>query len=270
MDVTTFLGIAFALSCILGGQMLEGGDAGSTLQLAAALIVMGGTTGAVIAQFPTSELWSALRQVGQVFVSQPSDLEPLAKRIVELARKSRREGLLALENEAARSKDPFFTMSLHALVDGSDIVHLRALLDASLEQERHAQEAGPKLLDAAGGYAPTIGILGAVLGLIHVMENLSDPTKLGSGIAVAFVATVYGVGSANLVFLPLAQKLRMKVSRDLRRKEMIMEGVCGIQEGTNPQMLERRLWTYLPLRRKESDRAKSESRSSERAAARAG
>ena len=246
MDATTFVGIVVAIGCILAGQVLEGGHVGSILQLTAAIIVIGGTCGAVITQFPLQDLHNALRQTKHIFMAERADRAGLAAQLVELARKSRREGLLVLENEASNATDPYLRMALMALVDGTDVVHLRAMLDTSLEQDQQTREPGPRMLEAAGGYAPTIGILGAVLGLIHVMENLSDPTKLGAGIAVAFVATVYGVGSANLLFLPLAQKLRMKMSRELSRKEMIMEGICSIQEGINPQMLEKRLQSFLP------------------------
>lgn len=245
MDITTLLGISLGLLCIVLGQVLEGGHLGSMFQVTAAIIVLGGTAGAVITQFPVRELMQGLRQSRRIFLNEPSDMSKLVKNILELSRRSRREGLLALENEAARSGDPFLVKGLTALVDGSDVRALRSMLDNIADQEEQSQDPGPRLLEAAGGYAPTIGILGAVLGLIHVMENLSDPSKLGAGIAVAFVATVYGVGSANLIFLPLAQKLRMKMRREMVRKAMITEGVCGIQEGLNPQMLEKRLQSFI-------------------------
>lgn len=260
MDATTIIGLTLGFLCILGGQVLEGGNAGSLVQGAAALIVVGGTLGSVVTQFPGAELKNALKQARFIIVNHSFNLDTIAKKLVDLARKSRREGLLVLENEASRSSDAFLKQSLSALVDGNDVAQLRALLDTMLDQDHQVQEPGPRLFEAAGGYAPTIGILGAVLGLIHVMENLSDPSKLGAGIAVAFVATVYGVGSANLVFLPLAQKLRTKMANDVRRKEMIMEAVCSIQEGINPQMLEKRLQTYVlagsPPRRAKPVKAK--------------
>lgn len=245
MDVTTIVGLLIALGCILGGQVLEGGHVSSIAQLAAGLIVIGGTFGAVVTQFPAVDLVNGLRQCRFVILTQDMGLARLARDLVELSRKSRREGLLVLEDEASKSTDPFLRQALLGLVDGNDVVHLRALLDSAIDQQRQVEEPGPKLLEAAGGYAPTIGILGAVLGLIHVMENLSDPSRLGSGIAVAFVATVYGVGAANLIFLPLAQKLRLKMNRAMTRKEMIVEAVCAIQEGVNPQMLEKRLQSFV-------------------------
>jgi len=245
MDITTLLGISLGLLCIVLGQVLEGGHLGSMFQVTAAIIVLGGTAGAVITQFPARELMQGLRQSRRIFLNEHTDMSKIVKNILDLSRRSRREGLLALENEANRSGDPFLVKGLTALVDGSDVRALRSMLDNIADQEEQSQDPGPRLLEAAGGYAPTIGILGAVLGLIHVMENLSDPSKLGAGIAVAFVATVYGVGSANLIFLPLAQKLRMKMRREMVRKAMITEGVCGIQEGLNPQMLEKRLQSFI-------------------------
>jgi chemotaxis protein MotA len=245
MDVTTVVGLLIALGCILGGQVLEGGHVSSIVQLAAGLIVIGGTLGAVVTQFPAVDLLNGLRQCRYVIITQDTGLARLSRDLVELSRKSRREGLLVLENEALKAPDPFLRQALFGLVDGNDVSHLRSLLDSAMEQQRHIEEPGPKLLEAAGGYAPTIGILGAVLGLIHVMENLSDPSRLGAGIAVAFVATIYGVGAANLIFLPLAQKLRLKMARAVTRKEMILEAVCAIQEGVNPQMLEKRMQSFV-------------------------
>jgi chemotaxis protein MotA len=245
MDITTLLGIALGLACIVLGQMLEGGHLGSMFQVTAAIIVLGGTAGAVITQFPLRELMQGVRQSRHIFTNEQTDMPKLVKNLIELSRRSRREGLLALENEATRNPDPFLVKGLTALIDGSDVRALRTMLDNMADQEEQAQDPGPRLLEAAGGYAPTIGILGAVLGLIHVMENLSNPSKLGAGIAVAFVATVYGVGTANLIFLPLAQKLRMKMRREMVRKAMITEGICGIQEGLNPAMLEKRLQSFI-------------------------
>lgn len=244
MDFTTLVGIVIGVVCVLAGQALEGGDVGSIVQLTAAVIVLGGTAGAVVTQFPPAELRNALAQARHAFFETPHQLEPLVGHLVRLARKSRKEGLLPLEDEARREKDPFLKNALLALVDGLDSHQLRAMLESRIEQEQRLLEPGPRLFEAAGGYAPTIGILGAVLGLIHVMHNLSDPAKLGEGIAVAFVATVYGVGSANLIFLPLARKLETKVARDLRRKELIVEGICAVHEGLSPPVIERRLKSF--------------------------
>jgi chemotaxis protein MotA len=245
VDVLTIIGLFVGATCIVLGQMLEGGELGSILQLTAAIIVLGGTAGAVITQFPLQDLRRALRQSKLIFARAAQPLEPLIPDLVNLARTSRKQGLLALEEEADRARDPFLRQALLTLVDGVETSTLRNVLSQVIQNEEEYQECGPRMFDAAGGYAPTLGILGAVLGLIHVMENLSDPSRLGAGIAVAFVATVYGVASANLVFLPFASKLRMKMRHDSLRKEMILEAVCCIQEGTNPQILEKQLRTFL-------------------------
>jgi chemotaxis protein MotA len=239
MDVLTIVGLFVGMSCILLGQTLEGGHVGSIIQLTAAIIVLGGTAGAILTQFPMADLRRALVQTRRIFTSTNQALEPLIEKLVNLGRKSRREGLLVLEEEALQTPDTFLRQALLALVDGGDPAALRGTLTQIIDNEEEYQECGPQMFEAAGGYAPTLGILGAVLGLIHVMENLSDPSKLGSGIAVAFVATVYGVGSANMIFLPFASKLRMKTRQDSVRKELILEAACGIQEGLNPQIMER-------------------------------
>ncbi len=245
MDVLTVVGLFIGITCILLGQTLEGGHLGSIFQFTAAIIVLGGTAGAILTQFPLSDLRRALVQTQRIFTSGDEALEPLIRKLVALGRKSRREGLLVLEEEALRTREPFLRESLMALIDGGDPTTLRATLEQVIENEEEYLECGPRMFEAAGGYAPTLGILGAVLGLIHVMENLSDPSKLGPGIAVAFVSTVYGVGTANLIFLPFASKLRMKTRHDSLRKEMILEAVCSIQEGLNPQIMEKRLRTFL-------------------------
>lgn len=245
MDLTTLGGIVLGVSAILLGQTLEGGHIGSILQLTAAVIVIGGTAGAVVTQFPAEDLRRGLRAARNVFRSRNEPLEPLVTKMVNLARLSRREGLLALESAVEKAGDPFLRQAVFALVDGSDARTLRSMLENMVDREEQYENCGPRMFEAAGGYAPTIGILGAVLGLIHVMQNLSDPSKLGTGIAVAFVATVYGVASANLIFLPFAQKLTMKIDRECLRKAVVIEGVCSIQEGVNPQLIERRLGTFL-------------------------
>ena len=253
MDILTIVGLFVGMTCILLGQTLEGGHVGSILQLTAAIIVLGGTAGAILTQFPLQDLRRALIQTRGVFTSNVEPLEPIIEKLVNLGRKSRREGLLVLEEEALQTKDPFLREALLSLMDGGDPGTLRGTLSQMIDNDEEYLECGPRMFDAAGGYAPTLGILGAVLGLIHVMENLTDPSKLGSGIAVAFVATVYGVGSANLMFLPFASKLRMKTRLDSRRKELILEAACSIQDGLNPQVMEKRLRTFLDYDSQKAD-----------------
>jgi chemotaxis protein MotA len=242
VDLTTLIGSVIGVGCVALGHQL--GDR-LPAPLSAGLIVLGGTLGAVIAQFPPRELGQALRQLALVFRPSGSDAQRLIAQLVALARTSRKEGLLALEKEAEKIADPFLRQALLALVDGNETPVLRAHLASAIEQNEWRREPGPRFFEAAGGYAPTIGILGAVLGLIHAMQRLGDPSQLGSGIAVAFVATVYGVGSANLVFLPLAGKLKTKIRSESRRRELIAEGVCALADGTNPGQIEKRLQCWL-------------------------
>jgi len=245
MDITTIAGIVAAIGLILAGQALEGGHVGSILQGTAALIVFGGTIGAVLVAFPKKDVKTSLTLLKLAFTDPKIELGALAKQIVEYAGVARRDGVLALEGRLAEVQDPFLRRALQFVVDGVDANVTRDTLEAAIEADYEEHVVGAKVWEAAGGYAPTIGILGAVLGLIHVMENLNDPTKLGGGIATAFVATIYGVGGANIFFLPFANKMKRKLGSEKERKTLIAEGVLSIQEGINPRVLEEKLraWT---------------------------
>src|SRR5712671_197448 len=244
MDITSIGGIVFAIACILGGQALEGGHASSLAQATAAIIVIGGTIGAVAVAFPLPDFVRGLKMGKEAFKNKKSDIPELIKQVVDLAGVARREGVLALEQRLAEIKDPFLKRAVGFLVDGVDAAVARDSLEAQVHAEFEEGVVGAKVYESAGGFAPTVGILGAVLGLIHVMENLSDPSKLGGGIATAFVATVYGVGIANLLFLPLANKLKRKLVLERERKTIIAEGVLSIQAGLNPRVLEEKLAAY--------------------------
>ncbi len=244
MDITSIAGIILALGFILLGQVLEGGHVSSILQLTAAIIVFGGTFGAVMVAYPTKDFVRGLKMLRLAFFETKSDIGPLVGQIGELASVARREGVLALESRVAGLEDPFLRRAVQYLVDGVDPSVAREALEAEIDSHYAEQIAGSKIYESAGGFAPTIGILGAVLGLIHVMENLDDPSKLGGGIAVAFVATVYGVGAANILFLPIATKLKRKIVLQRDRKTLIAEGILGIQEGLNPRILEEKLQAY--------------------------
>ncbi len=211
MDIGTIGGIVLAIACILGGQALEGGHAGSLVQATAAIIVLGGTIGAVLVSFPMSDVKRGLGLGKLAFGDKKSDIGDIIKQVVELAGIARREGVLALEQRMAEIKDPFLKRSVGFLVDGVDAAVARDALETEINTENEENVAAAKVFEAGGGYSPTVGIIGAVLGLIHVMENLSDPSKLGGGIATAFVATVYGVAVANLIFLPMANKIKRKL-----------------------------------------------------------
>ena len=244
MDIGTIGGIVLAIACILGGQALEGGHAGSLVQATAAIIVLGGTIGAVLVSFPMSDVKRGLGLGKLAFGDKKSDIGDIIKQVVELAGIARREGVLALEQRMAEIKDPFLKRSVGFLVDGVDAAIARDSLETEIHHEFESGGVAAKVWESAGGFAPTVGILGAVLGLIHVMENLADPSKLGGGIATAFVATVYGVGTANLFFLPIANKLKRKLGIEKERKTLIAEGVLSIQAGLNPRVLEEKLASY--------------------------
>jgi chemotaxis protein MotA len=241
MDLTTVGGILFGFGMILLGQLLEGGHVGSIVQDTAAIIVFGGTIGAVMVSFPLKDFMRGVKMFKLALLDRKQDLSAITRQIVELAGIARRDGVLALEGRLPDIQDPFLKKALSYVVDGVDVGVTRSSLEASIDAEHGENMVGAKVWEAAGGYAPTIGIIGAVLGLIHVMENLSDPSKLGGGIAVAFVATVYGVASANIIFLPIANKLKRKLSIAMERKVVITEGVLAIQEGLNPRVLEEKL-----------------------------
>ena len=240
-DTLSLVGLPLAVAAILGGHLLEDGSVGSLFQGAAALIVFGGTLGAVLLSHSMREVKDAVRSIRYVFVDDMEPASQVLDAIGRLAVKARKDGILSLEDEIPSLADPFMRRGLRLAVDGTNPTTLRNMLEAENDGREEHEEGPARVFEAAGGYAPTVGILGAVLGLIHVMENLSDPGKLGAGIAVAFVATVYGVGSANLVLLPIGSKLRTRALRRARRREVILEGVLAIQEGQNPRLIDQKL-----------------------------
>jgi chemotaxis protein MotA len=245
VDKISLAGLAIGLIAIVGGQILEGGHVSSLVQPTALMIVLGGTLGAVLLQSPYPVFRRGMQMVKWVWVPPLIEHKKVLDQVLGWSQIARREGLLQLENQIARVKDPFAQKGLQLLVDGADPEHIRELLEVDINTFEDEWRQSAKIWDSAGGYSPTIGILGAVMGLIHVMENLSDPTKLGSGIAVAFVATIYGVGLANLVYLPIAGKLKYYVSRMVASKEMMIDGLVGIAVGDNPRIIESRLKGYM-------------------------
>jgi chemotaxis protein MotA len=245
MNPGPLIGIAFALFCILAGNLLEGGHLGAIVGGPAAMIVIGGTIGAVIIQYPGSTLKAALRAAAGTFKKPSSDPAKLVDEIVDYANRARRDGMLALEKVAATSSDPFLAKSLMMAIDGADSASLRQTMEIAITQyEEHGEDAA-KVYEACGGYAPTVGIIGAVLGLIHVMSNLSDINAVGEGIAGAFVATIYGVGFANILCLPIGGRIKLAVRDGVQRMEMMLTGVLAIQEGMNPKLVRERLGEFL-------------------------
>ncbi|GGI16262.1 MAG: flagellar motor protein [Oxalicibacterium faecigallinarum] len=245
MDWGSLIGITLAVGGLLIGQKLEGGTLGSLIQPAAFIIVIVGTMGAVLLQSGLQNFMTGIGMARRVFRAHDDQFPELMRTVVDWSITARREGLLSLEKRIPDAKDPFIAHGLRLIVDGIEPRRIREVLDMEIGVYETKQRLAAKIWEAAGGYAPTIGILGAVLGLIHVMENLSDPERLGSGIAIAFVATIYGVGFANLVFLPISNKLKALVNRDVFRHELLAEAFAGIAAGDNPRLIEERMAIYL-------------------------
>lgn len=245
MDFTSLIGVFFGIVCILIGQALEGGNIGQLLQITAAFIVFGGTIGAVVLSFSVVELKNALILLKDVFIGEKVDFDEITSEIIKFATKARREGVISLEKEAHNASDPLLVLGLESVSDGTDPALVRQMMETQIMLLEEKVNGGAKVWESAGGFSPTIGIIGAVLGLIQVMQNLSDPSKLGAGIAVAFVATVYGVGAANLIFIPFSTKLKFKYKKVFLKKEMIVEGILAIQAGESPALIERKLQAYV-------------------------
>lgn len=245
MDRGSLIGLGLAAAAVLGGQAMEGGHIGLFVQPAAFLIVMGGTLAAVLLHYPLPVFMQGMRMARWVFRPPESEAITLIRRVVQWSHTARQDGLLALERHFNMTHDPFQKTGLQLLIDGADATKLRDTLDVQIVNFETTERQAARVWEAAGGYAPTLGILGAVMGLIHVMENLTEPGKLGTGIAVAFVATIYGVGLANLVFLPIANKIKFTIARRVSEREIVCDGLMGIAQGDNPRIIEARLKGYL-------------------------
>lgn len=245
MDILIPLGIIVAIASILIGQAIEGGHVGSILQFTAFLIVIGGTIGAVMVNYPLKPFLNAFSLAISAILKSKVDYEGFINQLEGFAQSARKEGILSLESKIGDVKDPFLKKGLQYVIDGTEPETLEKILGIEMTYEEEREMLSAKVFETAGGFSPTVGILGAVLGLIHVMENLADPSKLGSGIATAFVATVYGVGSANLLFLPLAGNLKIKIRARGLLKEMIIEGIIAIATGENPRLMREKLEGFI-------------------------
>ena len=245
MDILSVLGVLLGFSAILGGNLLEGGYLASLINLPALIIVLGGTMGATLLHFPSKIILHSIKILWLIVNPRKIYLDKQIIKIVRWSALARKEGLLGLEAVANKEKDPFAQKGLQLLVDGNEPEIIRQCLDVELNTIEHIEMQAAKVYEAMGGYCPTIGIIGAVVGLIQVMQNLSDPELLGAGIATAFVATIYGVGFANLLFLPIANKLKFQAYALIQSKEMILEGITAIAEGENPRNIELRLSGYI-------------------------
>jgi len=246
VDIGIIIGVVVAFGCILLGNMLEGGHIGSIVGGPAFLIVIGGTVGAVMVQYPLAQCADSLKAAKKLFKKPSHDAAKLVDEIVEFAQKARKDGVLGLEKVAGSASHPFLTKGLLMAVDGSDSNAIRSTLETIITQEETHAENAAKVYEAGGGYCPTIGIIGAVLGLIHVMSNLADINAVGTGIAAAFVATIYGVAAANIFFLPLAGRIKFRQHEETHVMELMLAGVLAIQEGLNPKLVRERLAAFIP------------------------
>jgi chemotaxis protein MotA len=250
MDILSIIGILVSIIALLLGNLLEGGAIGSLVNGPALIIVFGGTIGATLLQFPPVIFIRSMEMLLWIFRPRKMNLEEQISQVVGWSVLVRRKGLLGLENLINRENDPYLQKGLQLLVDGNQPDIISDILELEMTAKENRDYQAARLYEAMGGYAPTIGILGAVMGLIHVMENLADPTLLGKGIATAFVATIYGVGSANLIFLPIANKLKAHIFAENQAREMMAAGIAAIARNENPRNIELKLNGYLHINEK--------------------
>ena len=245
MDIASIIGSLMGISAVVGGQILEGGHIGQILQGTAALIVFGGTFGAMLLSFPVQDIKKAIGMIPVIYKNVDLDVRPTIDEIIRIATIARKEGVLAVEGQRDGIQNPLFKKTIKYVIDGFEPNTVKEIIDSEIYLVFEEEENAGKVWEGAGGYAPTIGIIGAVLGLIHVMSMLSDPSRIGEGIAVAFVATVYGVGIANMFLIPWGTKLKRKAAQRMLSKEVVKLGVIGIQEGLNPHFLHEKLEVYV-------------------------
>jgi chemotaxis protein MotA len=245
MDLASLIGTILGISAVVGGQLIEGGKLSQILQGTAALIVFGGTFGAMLVSFPMQDIKKAFSMLPTIFQNVDLDVRPVIDEIIRIATIARKEGVLAVEGQRESIQDPMFKKAIKYVIDGFEPNTVKEIIDTEIYLAFEEEENAGKVWEGAGGYSPTIGIIGAVLGLIHVMAMLNDPSKIGEGIAVAFVATVYGVGAANLVLIPWGTKIKRKAHQRMMAKEVVKLGVVGIQEGLNPHFLQEKLEVFV-------------------------
>jgi chemotaxis protein MotA len=245
VDKATWAGVLVAVGGIVLGLMLEGGNLKQILQPTAAMIVFGGTLGAILIQFPLPAVLGAFKKLAHVFFESKNSPDRWIQPLVSFANKARRDGIISLDGELENVDQPFLKRSLMLAIDGTEPQELRKMMELQIANEAERDDRYPAVFESAGGFSPTIGIIGAVLGLIQVMQHLDKIDEVGRGIAVAFVATIYGVGAANLFFLPAAGKLKIRIREEQIVQELLLEGVISILEGMNPHMLETKLSGFL-------------------------
>lgn len=245
MDIVTILGLLAGLAALVGGFLWEGGEITGLFQLTAALIVFGGTFAAVVISFPSARLKTIPQAIRYAFNRPENDFEELVEDIVEMAHISRREGVLALERKSQDHPNVFLSEGMQMVVDGTEPALVKQILEIEMDRAEMKHDGYAKLFESAGGYAPTMGIVGTVMGLIHVLGSLSNPTELGPSIAVAFIATLYGVASANLIFLPIASKIKSRSADEIQNMELLLQGILAIQNGEHPQIVRKKITSGL-------------------------
>lgn len=253
MDLASIIGTIMGVSSVVGGQVLEGGHVSQIMQGTAALIVVGGTLGAMFLAFPTEDIKKAFSMLPVIYKAVDLDVRPVIDEIIKIATIARKEGVLAVEGQRESIVNPLFKKSIKYVIDGFEPNTVKEIIDTEIFLAFEEEECAGKVFEGAGGFAPTIGIIGAVLGLIHVMSMLNDPSKIGEGIAVAFVATVYGVGMSNLFLIPWGTKLKRKAAQRMLAKEVVKLGVIGIQEGLNPHFLQEKLEVFVEEHHRRGD-----------------
>lgn len=246
MDIATLLGLLIGIGGLVGGFLLEGGHAGMLWVHTAFIIVFGGTIGATMISFTSEELKKMGYFFKIVFTQKKIDYLSVLETLVETADKARREGLLSLESQLAEIDNPFLSRGLQLVIDGTDPELTRNMLEMEIEAHETGEKVGHDIFMTAGGFGPTMGIIGTVMGLVHVLSNLSDPDKLAGAIAVAFIATLYGVASANVLWIPFGSKCKVKAAKEALLMELILEGILSIQAGENPRVIREKLMTFLP------------------------
>ncbi len=245
MDITSLLGPVIAIAMICVGYLLEGGHLSSMIQFTAFLIVLGGAFGSLLVAYPMGDVIFSIKALGTYLKNPSADKNEIGASIIDLAQTARKESILALEKKRDSIKYEPLAKAIRLAVDGTDPNIIRDTLETEQHVAMEDAEVAVKFYEDAGAIAPTIGILGAVLGLIHVMENLDKPETIGPGIAIAFVATLYGVGSANILFLPIGKKLKRKAVLDSMAREMVIIGVEGILAGLNPKVIQEKLDIFV-------------------------
>jgi len=252
MDIATLIGLLIGLGGLVGGFLWEGGHVTMLLVKTAAVIVFGGTFGAVILSFTMDEIKTVPYFLKVVFTDRKIDYITVLDSLVETADKARREGLLSLESQLGEIDNPFLARGLQLVIDGTDPELTRNMLEMEIEAYETKEKVGHDIFMSAGGFAPTMGIIGTVMGLVHVLSNITDPDKLGGAIAVAFLATLYGVASANVLWIPFGTKIKIKSAKEVLLMELVLEGILSIQAGENPRVIREKLMTFLPPQTREA------------------